>query len=381
MQGAIYCTSSDLSIINSSIKGNICSGIYYDDIGNHVFHLKNVSITGNSDVGISCLTTSPSLENVTITGNNGGGIYCRDNSNPGLVNCILWNDAPQEILFVDVGYPNTITISYTDIQGGEAGIVTNSNGTVNWLDGNIDDDPIFVDPIDPTQAPTDEGNFHLTENSPCIDTGDPDSPLDPDSTRADMGAYYFNHYTALSLPTDVTGTASSNVLIPLDYSNIDSEGIEGIEATISFDETLLQGIGATLTGTVLENEDYGIQFNNVSNSLISVWIYANSDLFEGGGTVAYLEFMVDQNAIPGSYTELIFEQAEVNEIPVYTSNGLFTVEVDFKISLPIDAVAAPGEQINIPLHVDNYYNLGIEEIETVIRYDAAILEAIGATLT
>jgi hypothetical protein len=36
------------------------------------------------------------------------------------------------------------------------------------------------------------GNFHLQITSPCIDTGDPNSALDPDGTIADMGAFYFN---------------------------------------------------------------------------------------------------------------------------------------------------------------------------------------------
>jgi hypothetical protein len=49
---------------------------------------------------------------------------------------------------------------------------------------NIIDDPLFVsyDPLDP----------HLEWNSPCIDAGDPRSPRDPDRTRADIGAYYFD---------------------------------------------------------------------------------------------------------------------------------------------------------------------------------------------
>ena len=77
----------------------------------------------------------------------------------------------------------------------------NYTGTVNFTyscstpllngAGNIDSDPMFVDLVN--------CDFHLQPGSPCIDTGDPNSPLDPDSTRADMGALFFNHAGGLSL--------------------------------------------------------------------------------------------------------------------------------------------------------------------------------------
>lgn len=35
-------------------------------------------------------------------------------------------------------------------------------------------------------------DFHITYKSDCIDKGDPASDLDPDSTRADIGVFYFN---------------------------------------------------------------------------------------------------------------------------------------------------------------------------------------------
>ncbi|MEA2095484.1 MAG: T9SS type A sorting domain-containing protein, partial [Candidatus Cloacimonadota bacterium] len=60
----------------------------------------------------------------------------------------------------------------SDIQDGWAGV------------GNIDSDPLFVAPAN--------GNYHLSADSPCIDAGDPTSPFDPDSTIADMGAYYYD---------------------------------------------------------------------------------------------------------------------------------------------------------------------------------------------
>jgi len=70
---------------------------------------------------------------------------------------------------------STIQVSYSDIDGGWEG------------EGNIDTDPLFVAP--------DSGDFHLQATSPCIDAGDPSSPLDPDGTIADMGAFYFEQTT------------------------------------------------------------------------------------------------------------------------------------------------------------------------------------------
>jgi hypothetical protein len=49
---------------------------------------------------------------------------------------------------------------------------------------NITGDPQFIDPSNI--------KFNLRETSPCIDNGDPDSEPDPDGSRADIGAYYYN---------------------------------------------------------------------------------------------------------------------------------------------------------------------------------------------
>jgi predicted outer membrane repeat protein len=133
--------------------------------------LDHVTIYGNSAQeyggGIYCSNNcGPYLVNVIITRNtasHGGGICCHDNAKPVLVNSILWNNSPQEVYFADSGTPNSITVAYSDVQGGEAGIATYNNGTASWLEGNIDSDPLFVD--------ADSGDFHLQRGSLCIDAG------------------------------------------------------------------------------------------------------------------------------------------------------------------------------------------------------------------
>jgi len=65
-------------------------------------------------------------------------------------------------------------------------------------EGAISSDPMFEE--------LRNDDYRLTEGSPCIDTGNPDSPRDPDGTRADIGAYYFDHPNSIQnefAPTNV----------------------------------------------------------------------------------------------------------------------------------------------------------------------------------
>ena len=182
--GGMSFYNSSPSLVNVTISGNSADGngggIYCWNNSNP--SLENVLLTGNfADTfggGIYCGGDSyPNLVNVTISGNSssiGGGIYCW-NSNLSLVNCILWNNNPEGIHTYIGG---SATVSFSDIQNGWTG------------QGNINSNPLFVYAIDPSQAPTDEGDFHLQSDSPCINAGNSDPQYnDPDGTRNDMGAY------------------------------------------------------------------------------------------------------------------------------------------------------------------------------------------------
>ena len=253
--GGIYCFSSNSTLENVTVTGNSAywgGGIYFyscnpnlQDVtisnnygymgsgiccwDNSCPSLKNVIVSGNYGDGntIFCYNNSnPIFENNTISGNSSGGslkycIVCYINCSPVLINTILWNESMTEIYFDHIHYPddpNSITISYSDIRGGESGIF-NNNGTVNWMEGNIDSDPLFVNPS--------IGNYHLQPISPCIDAGDPASPLDPDGSIVDMGAYFFQY-----LPPNadfIVDTTNGDVPITVNFTDLSTHGSLAID--------------------------------------------------------------------------------------------------------------------------------------------------------
>jgi len=135
---------------------------------NRVLFYNNTAHSGTG-AGI-CIGSNSDLEivNCTFFSNEApsyyGAIYTR-NSNTVIVNSILWNDLNNELcIFSAYNEQSTLTITNSNIEGGEDEIyIYGDTNTINWLENNIDTDPIFADTLN--------GNFNLTENSPCIDTG------------------------------------------------------------------------------------------------------------------------------------------------------------------------------------------------------------------
>lgn len=116
---------------------------------------------------------SPTLLNVTFSGNTagelGGGLSNLYNSNPIIANSILWgNTAPTDPGMYNIA--STPTISSSDIQGcGGSGSWNSACGTDGG--GNIEMDPLFVDPAN--------SNLRLQLVSLAIDAGN-NASLPPD---------------------------------------------------------------------------------------------------------------------------------------------------------------------------------------------------------
>lgn len=136
------------------------------------------------------VNTIISLCNCTITNNrspNGGGIEVRTGELTVLNSIISFSSQGEAVAAVDT--PD-IYIYYSDIYGNSGGDWTAYIADYLGSFGNISSDPLFTNLF--------EGDYRLQPGSPCIDAGDPQSPDDPDGSRADMGAYYFNHLTGIN---------------------------------------------------------------------------------------------------------------------------------------------------------------------------------------
>jgi predicted outer membrane repeat protein len=198
--GGMYNSSSNPILTNCILitnSGFTYGGGMYNTSGS--LTLNNCIVASNRAYsyggGMSNNRSDLTVTNCTFTGNsapNGNTMAFnskqqRGQSTVGLIDCILW-DGDNVIWNND---RSSIVISYSNIQGGFSG------------EGNIDVDPLFVNPLGPDNiAGTEDDDFRLTSLSPCIDAGDPNYAPGPDkkdfdgnrrivSDRVDMGAYEF----------------------------------------------------------------------------------------------------------------------------------------------------------------------------------------------
>ncbi len=128
--------------------------------------------------------SNPTIVNTIVAGTiNGGGVYINSSPNASLTYCDFYNNTGGN--FPGVPRPGLGTLT-----------AVNANGDSCDTYMNIYLDPRFVNPG--------AGDYYLQASSPCIDAGDPAAPLDPDSTVADIGAFYFDQSGATPLVLTLT---------------------------------------------------------------------------------------------------------------------------------------------------------------------------------
>ena len=212
--GGMLNNSSSPALTNCTFSGNSAAlggGVYNADssptLANCTFWNNSASNDGGAMLNDN---SSPTLTNCTFWGNlagDGGGIYDFFSS-PTLTNCILWGNTPDQIYNADPATrASSPVVSYSDIQGGCATVAGNVCGM-----GNIDADPLFVDP--------DNGDFHLGALSPCIDTGDNAAPsLPPYDFEGDPRIMDGNHDGTPTVDMGVDEALWYPIYLPIVLSN------------------------------------------------------------------------------------------------------------------------------------------------------------------
>ena len=193
----LYCSLGGLNVQDCNISGNLANfsggAAYLRDVNNASFInsliLNNGS--GRDGGGISAnWHTAAVIANCTVAGNAGignigepndtgfgGGLFCGYDSDVVVTDSIFWNNFARKGNAIAVGSdfqfdsrPSRLSVSYSDIKDGQAGVWVDKGSTVHWGNGNINKDPLFTaGPLgDYYLSQTDSGQSRM---SPAVDAG------------------------------------------------------------------------------------------------------------------------------------------------------------------------------------------------------------------
>jgi len=222
VSSGVRIENSSVTIDNCVIEGNESTtfGTASSNRGGGLYLLNSTSLISNCVVrdnlalgrggGIYALTSQPTIQNCTVEGNTapvGAGICLDSSTNAGadpqgfVRNCTVannfgvglhyrtrptfagTNEAENLLAWGNVGgvqvevRTGTLVLDYADVEGGAGGVLLLVNASLTTGPGFINLDPVFVDQIN--------GDFHLSEGSPCIDAGDPSYVALPGETDID----------------------------------------------------------------------------------------------------------------------------------------------------------------------------------------------------
>ncbi|HEX37985.1 MAG TPA: T9SS type A sorting domain-containing protein [Candidatus Cloacimonetes bacterium] len=291
--GGIYLVGNEsVSFDNVQLIGNTADwdgGAICAESNNFTIHLKNTLIANNfahnSGGGIN-LIGGPKLRasNITVCNNSteglGGGIMCQLESEVVIFNSIIWYNSGGEVIEFWTG-EEAVVIFHSNISGGWYGPGIN----------NIESIPLFADTL-----------YHLSSNSPCIDSGSPDTlgldlpPFDLDGNLRiwdgdgdgeeiiDMGVYEFGSPVYSSVEEPPVHQSISSVCYPNPFSTSTILCFYGKFSPWDLPDIKIYNIkGQLIRNLTASLSDFGLQAlwdsKNAEGSVVSpgIYLYAIDD--------------------------------------------------------------------------------------------------------
>ena len=285
-RGSAIFTNCMITDNHARYGGGICLQLFATPV------FTNCLLAGNTadswGGGILSTQSSPLFVNCDVIDNQcgyqGGGILAfAGTGDMVLLNSIVHGNVapfgPQACLRFSSGVPApSLSLSYSDVQGGQPGIYMDAGCTLNWGAGMIDADPLF------TAGP--RGASYLSQlaagqaaDSPCLDQGDPFSALIagttrtdhvPDSGRVDMGYHYDRPSAGATFRNYGTNpasyTASTFPALGTVYT-----GTVDLAGTTGHAMAWLVGYAAPLTHTLVGGQTLLVDIADPNGELLYQW--------------------------------------------------------------------------------------------------------------
>ncbi|MCK9558748.1 MAG: T9SS type A sorting domain-containing protein [Candidatus Cloacimonetes bacterium] len=215
------CEFTNLRMLDDDSVAVAFGGIQFPQQQNH-FAFRNCLFSNNeSEGGVVTIysVNNPRIDitNCTFAGNQGDAHTLIINGDVNITNSIFYNDTPFQIRVNPMdGNPNehtNLTIDHSLVKDGIDGILPFPipGNTIDFLPSSIDADPLFAGGFDIH----DPLFYSLSDYSPCIDTGTPDTselnlpPYDLAGNwriwndRIDMGAFEYGSQPWVSIDDPV----------------------------------------------------------------------------------------------------------------------------------------------------------------------------------
>ena len=295
--GAVYfeCAGAELSMNNCVLTGNTAQNGGALHISNsaaatlaYCLIADNSAAFNGGGVYLSSPGATTSLMNCTISNNTattGGGVYA-SSSDAVLLNCILWNDSPDEI----AASASTISVTYSDVLGGYTGT------------GNINNDPLFVDAAN--------GNYRLQSASPCVGAANDGGDIGAYDPFINLGAVTVKHGNVVVIP--VTAILTST---------------QSIEFAFLMDTTFREISDPFITENYITTQG-GLTDWHVSGDTISIASALSSEI-SVSDTLMKLNFTLPHNVATNTTVALTMlpDRAMEDEIALNAHDGELTVSL------------------------------------------------------